>query len=158
VDLNHRPPGPEPGATRLRLEGIRTRLHRLTDAFVEGILEKPLFDDRKNALFLDEKAVTDQILDLERNGASSLARLDKFLELVKSASILYEKTNQAEKRDLVRTLTSKLEVSGKNVILTPKLFVLLVAERPKSSNSSPSRGVPRIWNNCLSISRRSLRL
>jgi DNA invertase Pin-like site-specific DNA recombinase len=134
---------------RLRLDGIRTRFNRLTDALIEGILEKRLFDERKNALLLEEKEANDQIADLERNGARGIARLEKFLELVKNASILYETANSLEKRDLVRELTSNLEVSGKNVVLVPKLFVQLITERSKASNGSPSRGVHRTWRRIL---------
>ncbi len=131
---------------RLRHDAIRTRLNRLTDALIDGVLEKPLFDDRKNAVLLEEREVKDQIIEWERNGGRGLARLEKFLELVKSASILYKTAHPAEKRDLIRELTSNLKVSGKNVVVEPKLFVQLVTERPKSPKGRPFRGVPRTWD------------
>jgi site-specific DNA recombinase len=130
---------------RLRLDAIRARLNRLTDALIDGVLEKPLFDDRKNAVLLEEREVKDQILEWERNGGQGLASLEKFLELVKSASNLYKTANPAEKRDLIRELTSNLKVSGKNVVVERKLWAQLVAERPKSTNGRPFRGDPRTW-------------
>jgi len=99
---------------RLRLDSIHMRLNRLTDALIDGLLEKPLFDDRKNAVLLEEREVKDQILDWEQNGGRGLARLEKFLELAQSASLLYKTADPSEKRDLIRELTSNLRVSGKN--------------------------------------------
>jgi hypothetical protein len=131
------------------LVGIRARLHRLTDAMIDGVLEKPLFDERKSALLLEEREVKDQILAWERNAGLGLSRLEKFLELIKTPSLLYRTANQAEKGDLVRELTSNLKVSGKNVAIEPKLFVQVVVERPKSLIGSPSRGVHRTWKRIL---------
>jgi site-specific DNA recombinase len=133
----------------LRLDGIRVRLHRLTDAMIDGILEKPLFDDRKNAALLEERQVRDQIVAWERNGGLAVDRLEKFLELAKTASLLYKTANPPERRDMVRELTSNLAVSGRNVAIEPKLFVQMVAKRPKFTISSPSRGAARTWKRIL---------
>ncbi len=130
---------------RLRLDSIRNRLNRLTDALIDGLLEKSLFDERKNAVLLEEREVKDHIVEWEHNGGRGLARLEKFLELVKSASLLYKAADPVGKRDLIRELTSNLRVSGKNVVVEPKLFVQLVAERSKLPDGSPSRGVLRTW-------------
>jgi site-specific DNA recombinase len=133
----------------LRLDGIRARLHRLTDAMIDGILEKPLFDDRKNAALLEEREVRDKIVAWERNGGLALDRLQKFLELVKTPSLLYKTANPTERRDMVRELTSKLAVSGKNVAIEPKFYAQMVAERPRFTISSPSRGTHRTWKRIL---------
>jgi site-specific DNA recombinase len=134
---------------KLRLDSIHMRLNRLTDALIDGLLEKPLFDGRKNAVLLEEREVKDQILDWEQNGGRGLARLEKFLELAQSASLLYKTADPSEKRDLIRELTSNLRVSGKNIVVEPKLAVQAIAERPKSLIGSPSRGVPRTWERIL---------
>src|SRR5947209_3069897 len=42
-------------SARLRLDEIRSRLGRLTDAFIDGNIEKPIFDARKAALLNDEQ-------------------------------------------------------------------------------------------------------
>lgn len=136
---------------KLRLDSIRTRLNRLTDALIDGLLEKPLFDDRKNAVLLEEREVKDQILKWEQDGGQGLARLEKFFGLVKSASLLYKTANPSEKRELIRELTSDLKVREKNVVVEPKFTVQMIAERPKSSIGSPSRGVLRTWEPILNL-------
>jgi len=134
---------------RLRSDSVRTRLNRLADALIDGLLDKDLFDGRKNSLLLEEREIKDRIRDLEQNGPRALARLEKFLELVKTASSLYKTTNTQEKRDLIRELTSNLRASGKNVVVEPKLFVRLVTERSNSSDGRPTRGIARTWNRIL---------
>jgi len=128
-----------------RIEAVRGRLHRLTDAMIEGVVEKPLFQDRKNALLQEEQALKDQLGAWERTGNLGLEKLEKFLELIKNASELYKTADNEGKRDLVRELTSNRTVSEEKITIEPKLFVRIVAERSNSTNGRPSQGVHRTW-------------
>ena len=136
-------------SARLRLDEIRSRLGRLTDAFVDGSIEKSIFDTRKAALLGDEQRTQDVIRDLEAGNDRALERLERFLELVKNASIAYENANPAEKCDLVKSLVSNLTLIDKNVDITLKPEVDWVANRPKPSYGAPYRDVPRTWNELL---------
>ena len=49
----------------------------------------------------------------------------------------------------MKTLTSNLQVTGKNVSITPKPEVQEVANRLKPSHGAPSRGVHRTWERIL---------
>jgi site-specific DNA recombinase len=139
----------ELASLRLRFDSVRTRLNRLADALIDGLMDKDLFDGRKNALLLEEREIKDRIRDLEQNGPRALGRLEKFLELVKTASLLYKTANAEERRDLIRELTSNLQARGKNIVIEPKLFVRLVTDRSNSSDGRPTRGIPRTWNRIL---------
>src|SRR6266853_4871643 len=75
---------------KLRLSQMRPRLGRLTDAFLEGILDRDLFTERKEALLLEEKELQEKIADLENPDGDGLARVEAFLELLKSAKQSYE--------------------------------------------------------------------
>lgn len=133
----------------LRLDGIRNRLARLTDAFIDGIVDKPLFEERKNALTLEEREAREMIEVLEAGNSNALKRLEKFLELIKDAPFLYKHATPDEKRDLLRKLTSNLSASNKNVSVEPKASVALLLNRTKISNGAPSRGVHRTWSRLL---------
>lgn len=50
---------------RLRLDASRDRKNRLTDAFIDGNLDKTLFEERKAALVWEEKGIDDRIRELE---------------------------------------------------------------------------------------------
>lgn len=135
--------------SRLRLDGVRHRRNRLTDAFIDGVLEKPLFEERKNALILEEKEICEKMQSLESGNSDGLRRLERFLELIKSASFTYKNANPDEKRELIRNLVSNLKVIGKNVSVEPKEGVQLLVNRPRTSYGAPSRGVHRTWNRLL---------
>jgi site-specific DNA recombinase len=134
---------------RLRLDEVRARLGRLTDALIDGILEKRLFDARKADLLNDDQRISEHIRDLEGGNDVVLHRLEEFLELVKDAPITYQNADPLEKRDLVKNLFSNLALTEKNVEIMPKPEVEMVAFRPKSLYGSPSQGVHRTWNKLL---------
>jgi DNA invertase Pin-like site-specific DNA recombinase len=134
---------------RFELDQIRARLGRLTDALIDGVLEKPLFDARKATLLNDEQRILEKIRNLEAGTDSSLRRVAGFLELVKNAPVAYENAEPDEKRDLVKTLFSNLKLNDKNVDVTLKPSVQLIANRPKFSNGAPSRGLHRTWKKLL---------
>jgi len=136
-------------SARLRLDEIRSRMGRLTDAFLDGAIEKPIFDTRKSALLNDEQKMREKIRDLEGGNDGMLDRIEQFLELVKNAPVAYKIANAAEKCDLVKTLFSNLTLIDKKVEITLKPEVHLVVNRPRSSYGAPSRGVPRTWDHLL---------
>jgi len=76
-------------------------------------------------------------------------RLAKILELAESAYQTYESAFPPERRELVETVTSNREVTGKTLEVTLDLPFSLIAERWKSSNGGPCRDVPRTWNGLL---------
>lgn len=124
---------------RLRLDSIRSRLLKLTDALIDGTIDKRLFDDRKSALVIEEQTAKESVSMLEGGSAAGLNRLEKFLELIESAPIAYQYANSDEKRELLGNLTSNFRVSGKNVVVELKPAAQLVADRANSSNGRPSR-------------------
>jgi len=134
---------------RLRLDGIRTRLGRLTDAFIDGTIEKTLFDARKGLLLEDEQRTLETIRNLEAGSDTAPQRLERFLELIKNAPVAYENAEPDEKRDLVKNLFSNLKLIDKNVDITLKPAVYLVANRTKMQNGRPYRGTHRTWNRLL---------
>jgi DNA invertase Pin-like site-specific DNA recombinase len=134
---------------RLQLDAIRSRMGRLTDAFIDGTIEKPLFEDRKAALLSEEQRTLESIRNLEAGNGGVLERLERFLELVKNAPVAYENAIPDEKRDLVKNLFSNLALTGKKVSAEPKPAVLLLANRSKSSYGAPYRGIHRTWNRLL---------
>jgi hypothetical protein len=136
-------------SSRLRLDGTRNRLSRLTDAFIDGVLEKPLFEERKAGLLHEEKAMRETISQLEAGNGESLRELERFLELVRNAPFAYENAGPDEKRDLVKSLFSNLSLIDKNVGVMLKPSVELVTNRREMPNGAPSQGVHRTWDGIL---------
>ncbi len=134
---------------QLQLDQIRSRMNRLTDAYIDGAVDRALFEERKASLLSEEATAKDKVKELEAGCDRMLARLQKILELAKTASDAYKNALPEEKREFVRDLTSNRLVSGKNVAVVLKDTHQLIANRWLVTCSSPRRGNPRTWNRLL---------
>lgn len=104
-------------ALELRLAQIGDRLNRLTDAYIDGVIEQKLYEDRKAALLNEEKSNQERLTLEAQKSASLENQLSEFLELAGSAWNLYKLGLPEEKRDLLKIVTSNRLVSGKSVEL-----------------------------------------
>jgi hypothetical protein len=136
-------------ACALRLAQLRERLARLTDAFLDGAIDKSLFDERRSGLLLEEAGIKQRMRDLEAGNDEALTRLEKYLELVQTASNLQKMTLPQEKRTLVKKLTSNLALGPENVVITLTNAAQLIVKRSLILSGSPNRGVPRTWNSLM---------
>ncbi|MHB8522072.1 MAG: recombinase family protein [Limisphaerales bacterium] len=133
----------------LRQAQLQDRLSRLTDAFLDATIEKPLFEERKTALLMERKSVEEQMAKLRQPGQAGPNRLAEFLELAGRADLLYQMGLADEKRDLVKIVTSNRRVAGKTPEFTLAPGFLEVAKRWENSNGAPYRDIPRTWDRLL---------
>ena len=128
---------------------MRDRLTRLTDAFLDGAIDKSLLDERRASLLLEEAGVKQRMHDLEAGNDAALTRLEEYLELVQTASNLQKMSLPQEKRTLVKKLTSNLALGPERAVITLRNAAQLIANRSQLLCSSPNRGVPRTWDTIL---------
>lgn len=122
---------------KARLSQLRPRLARLTDAFLEGILERELFTERKEAILLEEKELQEKLNNLENLTNDGLARVEEFLELAKSLQQSYELATPEQKRRLLRKLTSNLAVMDKKVDITLQPETEMLMSRLRTDCGAP---------------------
>ncbi|MBI2486584.1 MAG: hypothetical protein HYW01_06430 [Deltaproteobacteria bacterium] len=122
---------------------MKDRLLKLTDAYIDGILEKETYLDKKNTLILEEKDVKENLVKLDRTEHKVIERIEKYLELANNAYLSYKMGNPSQKRELVKITTSNLTVEGKKVIIELDYSFTLAEKRPENSNGDPYRDVPR---------------
>ena len=130
---------------RLNLAHVRDRLGRLTDAYIDGAIDKSMLEERRSTLLFDEAGLKKRVAELESGNYDTLARLEKFLELVQAASNLYKIALPLEKRDFVKKFTSNLGVERDCVVLELKNGVQLIANRQISIGSSPTENRTPIY-------------
>jgi site-specific DNA recombinase len=130
----------ETTANRMRLGQLQERLDRLTDAYIDQLIDKETFEARKTTILMDQKSLQEKIAQPER---AVVNRLSKFLELAGDAYLLYQASLPNEKRDLLKIITSNRTISAKNVVITLKVPFSDVANRYLSSNSRAYRDRPR---------------
>ena len=95
---------------RVRQGQIRDRLNRLTDALLDGLIEKEVFAQKRAALLLDQN----EAIQSQPRTTSLLDRAEEFLELAKDPCLLYELAFPDEKRELLLATTSNRTVDQEN--------------------------------------------
>lgn len=126
---------------KLSLANCDDRLVRLTDAYLDGALDRDLFEHRKGALLAEKRGYQDIIEEPPKEGRT--LQLLKKLELVNAAWNKAEFGNSPKTREAVSIAMSNLIADGKNLAF-PLLFPFdqLLSERI-SSNGAPYQAEPR---------------
>ena len=130
-------------ALELRMSQLAGRRARLTDALIDGLLDRDLFEERQAALLAEKRTLEEQIANLDSSGMTGPQKLADFLERLDSAYSLYQSGTPEEKRELIATFTSNWLVTGKEIEFTPHPEVRLVAERTKLPFGRVERDSPR---------------
>lgn len=133
----------------LQISKAKERLNKLTDAYLEGALEKEIFEERKTALIIERRDLEDKLVIAKQNEFSIPKRLQDFLELATTASLTYEQGSFEGKRHLLEKLTSNRVANRKNVEITLAFPFSDIAKRFENSDGRPSRSTSRIWEGLL---------
>ena len=132
--------------SRQALAQIRDRLGRLTDAYIDGVLDRAMLEEKRASLLFEEAGLKKKLADIEAGRSDTLARLEEFLELTKAASNLYKVAMPDEKRDFVKKLTSNFGVDGEKLVVTLKSEATVIANRQIVSSGAPQ--LRRFEPNC----------
>src|SRR6202044_3977507 len=116
-------------AVELNLSQLTARRGRLTDALIDGLLDRDLFEERKDALLAEKRTLEAQLANLDDPASTGPDRLADFLERLDSAYSLYQAGTPEEKRELIAKFTSNWLAAGKEVDFTALPEVQIVAER-----------------------------
>lgn len=133
-------------ALTLQLGQIEDRLNRLTDAYIDRLIEKDLFEQRKSALLVERTDLEQRLAEWKSGKRNPADELLCFLERADSAYLAYKLGLPEEKRDLLDSVTSNRLVSGK----TPEIMLASpfneVANRFECTSGGPRRSIPRTWH------------
>lgn len=131
------------------ISAAKTRLDKLTDAYLEGVLEKEIFAERKTTLIIERRDLEDKLVVAKQNEFSIPKRLQGFLELAKAASLTYEQSSFEGRRHLLEKLTSNRTADRKTLEITLAFPYADIAKRFETSDGRPSRRTARIWEGLL---------
>jgi site-specific DNA recombinase len=135
-------------ALSLRTEQIASRLDRLTDAYIDRLLDKETFERRKDALLKDQIGLNEQRRALQDDQIPH--RVEEYLELAGTASLLYEFAKTPQQRKLLEVITSNRSSRGRSVEMVLAPPFALLAECGETPNGRPYRGRPRTLDRFLS--------
>jgi hypothetical protein len=128
---------------QLQLGQIEDRLTRITDAYIDRLIEKDVFEQRKTALLAERLQVQESLAQWLDGTRSESDELQRLLERGDSAFYAYNLGNVPDKRDLVDTLTSNRLLNGKSLEVTLSSPFDLIASRVTKQDGSPRRDTPR---------------
>ena len=127
----------------MKIQRIKERLERLTDAYLDNMIEKDVFEERRLTLLANQKEITFNEAQRSANPAATYDRFHEFLELASSLQQSYELAIGADKRDLVQTVTSNRQAHQKNLAIALQKPFQVLAEVGKPADGDQSRDVPR---------------
>ncbi|HEX4134624.1 MAG TPA: recombinase family protein [Bryobacteraceae bacterium] len=130
---------------KLRLSQVDDRIGRLTDAFIDRLIEEALFEARKKTLLSERLDLQAQIANWQDGKRDASEEVAQFIERADSACLAYKSGTVEEKRDLLDALTSNRIIDGKIPVIMLSLSFRAIAERPKSADGAPSRAAHRVW-------------
>jgi len=118
----------------------------LTDAYLEGDIDKVLFEERKAMVLAERQEVEASLLGGNTKERPASERLAIFLELAENAYLAYKHGDAGEKRELLRIVTSNRQVEGKTLAISLVSPFQQVADRLNDANGRARRYSPRIWD------------
>ncbi len=132
-------------AEELKLAALQDKNVRLTDAYLENLVDKPEFEQKKTALTLERREIERRISEIQSGDWSNLARWNKRVELMKNAYSLYKDGSYDEKREIVKEVLSNRVASGKTLDITVRFPFVEVAKHYDCRFGGPRRGRGRVF-------------
>jgi len=128
---------------QLQIDQSQTRLTKLTDMYIDGTVDQEMYIRKKNDLLLQETEAKEKLKNTGVGEQLASKRIEEFVELVNNAYSSYKKAFPDEKRELIKIISSNLELSGKSLVIKLHFPFQIVSERQPFPAGAPQRDVPR---------------
>lgn len=135
----------------LRLRQLTERLARLTDAYLDGDLDKNLFAERKGMLLTERREVEDTLDGRQQKNRQAPERLAIFLELAGNAYLSYKTGLPEERRALLKIVTSNRTMTDKSLEISLVPPFKEISDRLQDSNGGAKRNRARTWTKLLAF-------
>jgi site-specific DNA recombinase len=132
-------------AIKLKIDNVTGRLSRLMDAYVDGAVERSLFDEKKLNLLAERRELEDSQARLARGQDDVVRHLLDFLEHMAALPLSYKSGNIDEKRDFVKSITSNLIADRKTVAVELRSPFREVGELALVTSGDPVCNRPRTF-------------
>jgi DNA invertase Pin-like site-specific DNA recombinase len=130
-------------AIGLQIENVNSRISRLMDAYLDGAVDRHLFEEKKVSLLMERKELEERRQEIAGGGQRIMLDISEFLERVDVLPLSYEMATVQEKRDILKIVTSNLTAEGKNVAVKLRSPFQEVANLNLVPTGAPVRGKPR---------------
>jgi DNA invertase Pin-like site-specific DNA recombinase len=132
-------------AARLQLKAVEQRLNRLTDAFVDGLVDRDAYNERRQDLLARREELRNASSSADKDADHVVDKARKFLEQAKTVYSSYILADPKDKRDFLKAATSNRLASGKNVEIALVSPYSELKNRPSFPSGAPHRDRPRTF-------------
>lgn len=123
---------------------LEDRQERLTDAFIDRLIDEETYTTRKRKLTLEHADTLERRADeAKKHATPDDAR--RFLELAKTLTESYRNANSNEKRRIVNSAFSNRTVVGKELYLEPSEWLQAAQQAPSVLCGAPERCTSRTF-------------
>jgi DNA invertase Pin-like site-specific DNA recombinase len=129
----------------LQLERASLKLERLTDAFVEGVIDKEQFNIKKEQVLIEIQSLKNHSSKISVDKQIIFRKAKYFLELIKSLKNIYFNAIPEEKRKILKLTTSNFSADRKKLTISMKSPY---SELLNYANSSQCWDKRNIYLNC----------
>jgi site-specific DNA recombinase len=126
-------------AACLALDLLKSRVTRLTDAYLDGSIDKDTFEERKASLLADRTGMEEKIAQMNDNDEGISRDIAEIFELVQDAEFQYEMASPEEKREMLLLMTSNRVGQKRNAEFTLVPALQSLAKSRELLNSAPYR-------------------
>ncbi|MBN8726058.1 MAG: recombinase family protein [Acidobacteria bacterium] len=130
---------------KMQLEQLKERLSKLTDGYLDRVIDEVSYLEKKNSFILEQKSIEEKLAKLNGDGKEVLTEAIEFFRLVNNAYLSYKTGNMEEKRDMVKIVFSDLQMNGEKLLVKPNLPFSIVAERSSIPSGSPQLAAYPTW-------------
>lgn len=128
---------------KMQQSKISQKLERLTDAFIDNVIDKDLFEGKKAKLLVELQGFKHKSLNLSDQKEAIFKKASKFLELIKSSKKSYLNAINEEKRKIIKSVTSNFVIQGRKPMITMKSPFYEITNRINFLSSALDRNAPR---------------
>ena len=127
----------------LQIAQINDKIARLTDAYIDRVLDKELFEERKRSLLTERVALQEYLTELKDGNDPSVADAKDYLELLRALPGKDFLNNPDETKQILETVTSNRLIRQNTLEIQWLEPFETVATRDLQLCGAPHRATPR---------------
>lgn len=129
-----------------KIDELKTKISRLTDAYLEGAFELAEFQQKKNALTSEKKTLEEKLSDFERKGSHWLELTRNWVIEANQAKNLALQENFSEMKNFLKKIGLNRQISQQKLSIDFKKPWNLLAKLPaEARGKAPSEATNSIW-------------
>jgi len=133
---------------RLSIDNISAKLTRLTDAYLEGLIDEKELKSKRANYTIEKENLESQLAQIQREPQFHSYNLSKMFELAETLVQTYQTSENTQKRKLLKRVSSNFLVTPENVEFKPSEPWMTIQKTQSSLRCAPSRGnlrtIPKI--------------